>query len=261
MITLVLFLLTGSAIGQGKIIYCIKHTYYHIHDEENDTIESKFIRTVWFDMCNGATSFSKSWQYNRNSETVSQMLSYTNQLQNQSIDLTWDKETKYKEENCTFHLTSFDSTTHKYFSFYAYVSKNEVRKVDFEMWRMENDSVITEIYQVKNAETIISELQNWMIKDRDSKDSLSIPKFPELMNLQKELFLVKKDTIQSRHINVFKPYANSFKCGDKKTPKYIRKNSKLINRRKKVLCEKRFQIDQDIETIYDIYYISNANSK
>ena len=255
---LLLFSCLHPLIGQKKAIYCIKQSYYQSNEDENDSSQSKFLRTVWFDMCNGTTSLSKSWQFKRNKECNLQMLSYTNQIQKQSFDITWKEEDKSNKEFFTFHSISYDSITHKYHTFHAFVPENDTIRVDFEKWRIEKDSVIKEIYQVDNSEGILSELQNWMINDRTLNDSLGVPNFPIFNDLHLTLLQVKKSAIQSEPIDFFKPHAITFECGVDKPKKYIRKNSKRINISRNGLFERRFRQEGNIETIIEIYSVGQS---
>jgi hypothetical protein len=255
---LLLFSCLHPLTGQKKTIYCIKQSYYHLNEDGNDSSQSKFLRTVWFDMCNGTTSISKSWQFRRNRECNLQMLSYTNQIQKQSFDITWKEKDTSNEEFYTFHSISYDSISHKYHTFHAFVPENDTIQVDFEKWRIEKDSVIKEIFRVDNSERILSELQNWMINDRALNDSLSVPNFPILDDLRLTLLQVKKSEVQPGQINFFEPHASGFECGEEKPKKYIRKNSKRINISRNGLFERRFHRENDIETIIDIYYVDHS---
>lgn len=255
---LVLFSFLHPLIGQKKTVYCIKQSYYHLNEDGDYSNESKFLRTVWFDMCNGTTSISKSWQFKRNKECNLQMLSYTNQIQKQRFDITWKEKDTSNKEFYTFHSFSYDSISHKYHTFHAFVPENDTIKIDFEKWRIEKDSVVKEIFQVDNAEGVLSELQNWMINDRTSNDSLSVPNFPILDDLRLTLLQVKKSTIQSDPIDFFKPHAITFECGEEKPKKYIRKNSKRMYVHGNGLFERRFHRENEIETIIDIYYVDHS---
>ena len=255
---LLLFSCSHLLIGQKKTIYCIKQSYYHLNEDGNDSNQSKFLRTVWFDMCKGTMSISKSWQFKRNKECNLQMLSYTNQIQKQSVDITWKEEDSSNKEFYTFHSISYDSITHKYHTFHAFVPENDTIRVDFEKWRIEKDSVIKEIFQVDNSEGILSELQNWMINDRALNDSLGVPNFPILDDLRLTLLQMKKSAIQSDPIDFFKPHPITFECGEDKPKKYIRKNSKRINISRNGLFERRFHQEGDIETIIDIYSVDQS---
>jgi hypothetical protein len=116
-----------------------------------------------------------------------------------------------------------------------------------------NGNVISEKYQINNDSTLIAELQNWMVKDRYSKDSLSIPTFLNLISFEKELSKQNVENIKPKHLVDFSPFANSIACGDTAIPNYIKKNSNRI-RKEKGIYEKRYQKEDDIETYYEIFF-------
>lgn len=250
-----LFLLISCTISKDKTIYCIKHTYFHTLEAENnnlDNVKPNYLRTLYYEICSDTFSLLKQWQYNSKKQPVSQMLAYTNQLQKQKMELTWEQENELEEY--TFYLTSYDSVLNNNFSFYAYTRGNKLRTVEYKTWQIEKDSVLTKTYNVENGEEIISNLRNWMSKDRSLQDSLSTPNFPEQINLRKEELHIKKDSIQPIYSEAHRPHVQSFECGDKKVPKNIRKNSRLDRKNSNSLHEKRFLSNQYIKTVYDIYF-------
>ncbi len=239
-------------IAQTNTIYCIKHSYFH-QPNIHDSITTPFIRTLWFDICTENFSVSKSWQYNCQGKTELQMVSYKNQFHQQSIDLTWEKETENKKEHYHFELIGFDTLTNFFYTFNADIQTAQINRIYLETWQQNENTFFTEVYQINNDSLLIEELQNWMINDRYSKDSLSIPPFFNLMVFEKVLTKQNKETTQLKHSGDFKPEANSFDCEATAIPDYIKKYSKLI-KKEKGIYEKRYQKEDDIETYYEIFF-------
>jgi hypothetical protein len=126
---IILFLIQSfDFIAQPNTIYCIKHSYFH-QPNIHDSITTPFIRTLWFDICTENFSLSKSWQYNSQGKTELQMVSYKNQFHQQSIDLTWEKETETKKEHYNFQLTAYDSSSSSYFSFNADIHLHQISRI------------------------------------------------------------------------------------------------------------------------------------
>lgn len=233
------------------MISCLKQTF--IQEVEMDDGLKKFTRTICFETCAKNQSVSKSWQYDVESTPISFRFISSNRLAKHSIDLDYNLE-QSGITSFTVDLTFFDTISKKYYHFYSYQLDKKNITLQFEIWNIRKDSVYIEKYKPLHPQQLLSPIKSWLFDDMNLKDSLSTLPFPNLKNIPKELISSSQDIVSSRHVPSFKPNPESFVYGEKKIPKYLKKNSKLVVRKRKLKYEKWINVNGHVTNIYEIYF-------
>jgi hypothetical protein len=242
---------SNFCIGQEKMISCLKQTF--IHEVEVDERIQNFTRTICFETCDKNQSVSKSWQYSIESIPISYRCISSNIQDKQNIDIDYTLE-QSGEISFTVDLTFHDTISKKYYHFYSYQLDEKITTLQFEIWNTLKDSIYIERYKPLHPKQLLYPIKLWLSDDMNINDSLSTLPFPDLKNIPKELISSSQEVVSPRYIYSFKPNPENYVYGEKKIPKHLKKNSKLLVRKRKLKYEKWINVNGHITSIYEIYF-------
>jgi len=254
----VIICVSNFCIGQNKVISCLKQTF--IHEVDLDEELKKWTRTICFETCDKNQSVSKSWQYDVESTPISYSFESSNLVANQNIDVdyTLGQSGPFFDPSgrasFTVNLTFFDTISKKYYHFYSYQLDEKIITLQFEIWNTIKDSIYIEKYKPLLPEQLLSPIKSWLLEDMNLKDSLSEIPFPNLKNISRELISSNQEILSPKYVPSFKPNPESYVYGEKKIPKYLRKNSKLLVRNRKLKYEKWINVNGHVTSIYENYF-------
>lgn len=243
-----------SALSYGqKEIKTVKHTHQEC-DFIDDSIPDRWIQSISFDITSSKHSIQKGWGYLQDSTVERFMLTVTSKIELEYIDIDWTSPKKGDNYIYTVNAERLDTLSNLLYQIDIRVTEQKT-KARINVSSFIGDSIHTQSFQLPSW--VINYYSTWINTDIRTLDSISTPKWPILVIdslVRIESLFIAADSLVNKQWNrdIYNSYPRLYQIGQTKTPKYIRKNSKLIIRRKNY--SKWEEKEGCGRQIYEIYY-------
>ena len=243
------------SLSQKKPIKLIKHTHEECEFSGSiiDTVSFHWLQSVSFDITSPIISIQKSWGYLEDSTIEGFMLRSTSASDLEYSDLEWSNPELNDDFIFTVDANKLDTALNILYTIDIRVTGRKVKK-NIILSKFIGDSLHMETYLL--TDEIVDYYKVWIENDLLTKDSISAPIWPiinvdSLSKTKTFIRYIDDNNEQWFYGNfIIEPYL--YNLQDKRTPKYIRKYSKLVDRKK--LYKKWEEFDGCTKHTYEIYF-------